>query len=171
MDQSENNARKLTNELRALRQRSRPDNTIVPSERQATRSPEIIELVPADTPRPRRTAELIVFGLLLAVLAWALVSPPIFTAPPHAVEQVVNPPKAQIASPDIPLPLVQASAVSEPILPPVVSAPAPAPAPEEPPVVTLHKSVPVRAAQGKVMEDDGSDSFRVVDPPGPATAP
>jgi len=170
MDQSENNARKLTNELRALRQRSRPDNTIVPSERQATRSPEIIELIPADGRHPRRTAELIGFGLLLVVLVWVLVSPPIFTTPPPFMEEVVTPPKAQIASPDVPLPPVQSPAVSEPALPSVVSAPAPVAAPEEPPI-TIHKSVPVRAAQGKVMDDDGSDSFRVVDPPSPATAP
>lgn len=51
----------------------------------------------------------------------------------------------------------------------VAPAPSAAPTPEE--TVVIHKSVPVRAAQGKVLDDDGTDSFRVVDPPEAVRAP
>lgn len=164
MDPSENKARNLTNELRALRQRSRPDHTIVPSERQATRSPEIIELIPADDRHPQRTGGLIGFGLLLVVLAWVLVSPPIFTRQPQS--EAIVPPKAEIVPPSIPVapPPIALEPVALP--PTVISAPVSAPAPKEE-TITLHKAVPVRAARGKVLEDDGSDSFRIVDPPAP----
>ncbi len=162
MDQSENNARKLTNELRALRQRSRPDNTIVPSERQATRSPEIIELVPVTDRQGRGGAALAGFGLLLGVLAWVLIFPPIFISPPEsAAPPIVISPKNEIVPTSPPLQPVQPSLALEPVA--VAPAPTVAPTPEE--TVVIHKSVPVRAAQGKVLDDDGSDSFRVVDPP------
>lgn len=168
MDQSENNARKLTNELRALRQRSRPDNTIVPSERQATRSPEIIELVPVTDRRGRGNAALVGFGLLLGVLAWVLIFPPIFTSHLESANPpVVIPPRNEIGPASLPVPAVLPPPVPELVT--VAPAPSASPAPEE--TVVIHKSVPVRAAQGKVLDDDGSDSFRIMDPPDSTRAP
>ncbi|MBN8710991.1 MAG: hypothetical protein J0I10_16535 [Verrucomicrobia bacterium] len=157
----------MTNELRALRQRSRPDNTIVPPEKQATRSPEVIELVPVDR-KGRGRAALVGFGLLLGVLAWVVISPPIFTSSPQAdAPPLVIPPKNEIAPPQQPLEVVQQLPAPAPMA--VAPAPSAAPTPEE--TVVIHKSVPVRAAQGKVLDDDGTDSFRVVDPPEAVRAP